>query len=66
MVTKGDRYGGGMDWGFGDWQMHTEVYAITIHQANGALPYSRGNSTQQSMIIYVGEASEREWMCIHV
>ena len=34
--------------------------------ANGDLLYSTGNSTQYSLIIYVGKVSEKEWMCVHV
>ena len=31
MVTEGERLGegvGGMDWGFWDWQIHTEIYGM--------------------------------------
>ena len=31
--------------------------------ANGDLLYSTENSTQYSVINYVGKESEREWMC---
>ena len=34
--------------------------------ANRDLPYSTGDSTQYSVIIYVGKESEKEWICIQV
>ena len=32
----------------------------------GNLLYSTGNSTQFSVISYVGKESEKEWICVHV
>ena len=58
MVTKGDRWRGGMDWGFGI-GMHILLYMEWI--VNEDLPYSSGNSTQYSVITYVGKESEKEW-----
>ena len=49
--------------GVWDWHMHTEVREI---MASGDLLCGTGNSTQYSVIIYVGKESEREWMCVHV
>ena len=46
-----------------DWHVHTEVMELL---ANRVLQHSTGNSTQYSVIIYVGKESEREWMCLHV
>ena len=63
MGTKCDSGGGGMDWRIWDCHIHTEVYGM---MANGDLLYSTGNSTQYSVIIYVGKESEREWLCVHV
>ena len=34
--------------------------------ANGDLLYGIENSTQYSVIIYIGKESEREWMCVYV
>jgi len=34
--------------------------------ANGNILYSTDNSTQYSVIIYVGRESEREWICVYV
>ena len=48
---------GGMDWGFGI-GICTLRYAD--QSANGELLYSTGNSTQCSVIIYVGKESERD------
>ena len=36
------------------------------NKGSGDLPYSTGNSTQYSVIICVGEESEREWICVCV
>ena len=57
------------EWGRGnglvvwDWYMYTEVYGMTGQQ--GPAIYSTGNSTQYSVITYMGKESEREWMCVH-
>ena len=52
-----------MDWGF-------EMVICTLwcmeNLANGDLLYSTGYSAQDSVIIYVGKESEREWMCVYV
>ena len=64
MVTKGTgEGGGGMDRGFG-----TGIYTSRDLEllANEDLLYSTGNSTQYSMIIYMGKESERQCMCVHV
>ena len=54
---------GGVDWGF-------EMVICTLwcmeNLANGDLLYSTGYSAQDSVIIYVGKESEREWMCVYV
>ena len=54
---------GGMDLGFGI-GICTLRYMEQL--ANRNLLYSTGNSTQYSVIIYVGKESEREWICVHV
>ena len=57
MITKGDRSGGGMDWGvaigiFTLWYME--------ELTKGDLLYSTGNTTQYPGIIYMGGESEKE------
>ena len=32
---------------------------------NGDLPYSTGDPSQYSMVIYVGKESERAWVCMY-
>ena len=54
---------GGMDLGFGI-GICTLRYMEQL--ANRNLLYSTGNSTQYSVIIYVGKESEIEWICVHV
>ena len=49
--------------GVWDWYMHTEVRGMT---GQWDLLYSTENSTQYSVIIYVGKESEREWICAYV
>ena len=57
MVTKAESWGvRGMDWGFGI-GICTPWYMEQL--ANGDLLYSTENSTQYSVIIYVGKESER-------
>ena len=63
MVTKGDRWQVRDGLGVWDWHMDNEVYEMT-GQRN--LLYLTENSTQYSVIIYVGKYYEREWMCVHV
>ena len=44
------------------------VFSIKSGQkllANRDLLYSTVNSTQYSVIIYVGKESEKEWMCVY-
>ena len=62
-VTKGDKWQGGMGWGFG-----TDICALLnmVCLTNGDLLYSTGNSTHYSVIIYIRKESEEEWMCVYV
>ena len=50
MVTKGDRLGAGDGLRIWDWPIPTEVYGMI-----GNLMYRSDNSTQYSVIIYVGK-----------
>ena len=45
-----------------DWHMHTVVYEWL---ANRDLLYSRENSTQDSVIIYMGKESQKEWTLLY-
>ena len=58
MVTKGDRLRGGMAWGL-------EIGICGIGN-DWPTQYSTENSTQYSVIIFMGEESETEWMCVCV
>ena len=55
--------GGGMDWwfGIGIW---TQLYMKWM--VTGDLLYSTGNSTQYSVITYMGKESEKERICLYV
>jgi len=62
VVTKADREGGGRDWEFG---IGTFIMRYMEWLANRDLWYSTGNSTQYSVITYMGKESEKEWICAH-
>ena len=62
MVTKGKR-GGGHGWEVWDWHMNTIVYCMN---GIGDLSYSPGDSTQYSVVSYMGKESEKEWMNAYV
>ena len=63
MVTKGDRFGGGMEWGFGIGKFTLRyVKWLAIRD----LLYSPENSTRYSVIIYIVKRSEREWLCVYM
>ena len=59
MVTKADRLRGDSGFGIGICKLK---YMERL--ANGDMLYSTENSTQYSMVIYVGKELEREWMCL--
>ena len=61
-VTKGDRWGEGVDGGFG-LGICTLLYMEWMVKEN--LLYSTGNSAQYSVITYTGK-SEKEWICVYV
>ena len=61
MVTKWDRAGEEMDWGFG---IGTCTLWYTESLANRDLLYSAGNYTQYSITMYMGKESEKEGMCV--
>ena len=42
--------------------MHTTIKWIS----NKDLLYSTGNSTQYSVVAYMGKESRKEWMCIYI
>jgi len=41
--------------------MHTTVYGM-----DGPMHSSTDNSTQYSVITYMGKEYEKEWICVHV
>ena len=49
--------------GLWDWHMHLLYVEWTV---DADLPYSPRNSTQYSVITYVGKASDKGWICVHV
>ena len=53
-------------WGWWDWKtrinIHTAIYKIDNQQ--GPTVYSTGNSTQYSVMTYIGKGSERVNICI--
>ena len=57
MVTKGDRWWGGIEWGFGI-GICTVLYMEKCIDRD--LLYSTANSTQYSVTIYMGKESEKE------
>ena len=63
MVTKGDRWGEGVNWGF-------EIGTCTLYiecLASGDLLSAQGTlRNQYSVIIYIGNESEKERMCVYV
>ena len=63
MVTKGERWREGLDWG-----VRTGICTLLYVQqmVNGELLYRTGNSTQYSVITYMEKESEKEWMCVYV
>ena len=63
MVTKGEVWVGGIYQEFG-MNIHTLLYIKQI--INKDLLYSTGNSTQYSVITYMGKESEKEWIDVHV
>ena len=62
IVTNGDRMGEGMDEGFGA-VIRTLWYVEWL--ASGDLLYSIGNSTQYSVIIYMGKNLKKNG-CVYV
>ena len=58
---QGEGLRGGIDWEFGI-DMYTLLYLKYI--TNRDLLYSTGNSTQYSIITYMGKESEKEWIYV--
>ena len=42
--------------------IHTTTHKVEIHKA---IPYSTGNSTQYSVMTYMREESEKEWIYVY-
>ena len=53
MITKGER-------------QREKIYWYMEWMVNGDLLYSTVNSTQYSVIIYMGKESEKEWIHVYV
>ena len=62
-VTQVERWGEKHKLGVWDWHIHTTVYKIDNQQEP---TYSTGNSTQYSVITYMGKESEKEWIYVYV
>ena len=63
MVIKGERGKGQINWEIGT-DINTLLYIKQITNKN--LLYSTGNSTQYSVITYMGKESKEEWICVYV
>ena len=61
MVTRG--WGGGISWEIGI-DIYTLLYIKYITNKN--LLYSTGNSTQYSVLAYLGKESKKEWIYVYV
>ena len=62
MDTKGET-GGGINWEIGT-DTYTLVHIKSI--TNKDLLYSTGNSTQYSVMGYIGKESNKEWIYVYV
>ena len=51
-----------------NWEIGTDVYILLqIKQiTNKDLLYSTGNSTQYSVMTYMGKEPKKEWICVYV
>ena len=63
MVAKGERLRGRDGLGVWDWHVHTLYMEWMVDRD---LLYSTGNSTQYSVITYMGKESEKERICVSV
>ena len=63
MVTKGEREVGGINWEIGI-DIYTLLYIKQI--TNKDLLYSTRNSTQYSVMTYIGIGSKKEWIYVYV
>ena len=61
MSTKGDRLCGGMYWSLGLAYAH---YYMCNGWSTGTC-YIAQETTQYSVMTYVGKESEKEWICVH-
>ena len=59
---------GGKGMGRTNWEIGIDVYTLLyIKQiTNKDLLYSTGNSTQQSVMTYMGKESKKEWVHVYV
>ena len=61
MITREGRGGGGINWEIGI-DIYTLLYIKKI--TNKDILYSTGNSTQYSIMAYMGKESKKEWIYI--
>ena len=61
-------YQGGEGGGGINWEIGTDIYTLLyIRQVvNKDLLYSTGNSTQYSIITYMGKEPDKEWIYVYV
>ena len=62
MVTKGER-GEGIHWEIG---INIYILLYIKEMTNKNLLYSTGNSTQYSVMLYMGIESKKEWIYVYV
>ena len=55
-------------WGYIIVYTWTGIYTLLYMEwmVSGDLLHSRGSAAQYSVLTYMGEESEREWMCVYV
>ena len=63
MFSKGETFGGGMDWEVGI-RIYTLPYTKLISKKE--LLYSSEKSIQYSVLTYMGKESEKEWIYMYM
>ena len=63
LQLPGEKWGGEINWEIGI-DIYTVLYIKQI--TNKDLLYSTGNSTQYSVMAYMGKESKKEWIYIYV
>ena len=54
--------------GEANWKIGIDIYTLLYikQRTNKDLPYSTGNSTQYSVMAYMGKESKKEWIYVYV